>query len=1548
VSLTVTNTYGCYNSVTKSATVEILGRINATFTTSKDLLCSLSEAVQFANNSTGPGNLTCKWDFGDGTSSTQKDPSHSFTAKGVYPVRLTVSNSDGCSATTWPVSINAAYFNTDFTSRPLCREVSFTSTSNLYPNNCFWQFGDGSVVNTYNTTTHVYAAPGTYNVTLINSYNTCKDTISKTVQVQDVVNFNSSIEGPSSLCKYDYTHFKSKSTVNPGSSFWEFGDGGVGYGNEVDHVFYTPGTYTVKLTNTFGTCKEIVTKQVIVNDLPDPKGFIVDYGGICGSPVTVKFQDTTAGAVKWEWRLNTYYNNLFSTQQNASYNFTGDGAYWINLTITNAAGCSKSIDKYISIYKPSVSIGYISTSSPRGNYDCDSLRIRLSSYANQPIKDYLWNFGDGTTSTEAMPEHIYKIEGTYSITLNYTTESGCKGTAFYNVRVFGKPKADFNYSILCGNSLYLQFSDKSYFSDNWLWIYNNSYFGYGPNAYYAFQDTGKYNITFISRIGHCADTITKQVYANLLPSSVSITKAENTCDGNHGTVSFDQRSLRIGGGTWNFGDGTIIPYDTSIHSLKHVYASTGRYQVTLTGISNNCTLTDTRIIYILLKQNPQLTANKTEICSNEAVNINISNMEVNPYTGNTPYGQYYVSKFEYHNGAAFAGGNSNYFWNYTSYSTTLSNFSAGTTKLRAIIVNGFTGCNDTTNYINLKVNGPIAGFKVLANNICYKTPFVFEDTSKTSTTTPLKTWQWDFGDGKTATYTSGGKVEHLYANPGYYYVRLTVTDAAGCVSNFYYSVMARGPKAAFTASGLYVPNVPLNTTVYFYNYTNSSYSNSVDYTWQYGDGTTSNGYSGSHTYTQPGVNTVKLIVNDPTIQCADTATQIITVKEFNTAFSFSTNYVANSSCPPVMVRINNLSVGYIKLLWDFGDGTSSSDQSYPTHTYYEPGVYKITLYTYGYNGLTGTYIDSVVVTRPSAQINADAIQGCISKQITLQADANNTVSYLWDFGDGTIQNGIDVSSTHTYLTPGIYQPKLIVKNEKGCTSSTELVDKIIIDSLAIAIKGIPSQICDSSKIFFTPEVKSIAADLAQQPLIYHWDFGTGNSADTANTKNTVFNYNKPGTYAVKFKVASPFGCVKEVSEQIVVHKKAKATISGPNELCEGQSANFTGSASQNPVEWAWTFNNGNTSIVQNPVSQTFVTPKIYDIQLIVKYDGCYDTAINQLAVHANPVVTLSSSKNLLCLGETVQLSATGGVSYLWKPSTGLNNSVIASPLANPAKTTTYSVEVTNNFGCKKSDSIKLTVVQPLSLVMSTDTFVCKGSSIQLKVQGAATYQWINNTAGLNNTQVSNPIASPISDISYTVVGTDAYSCFKDTATVKVVVQPLPSVIAEPDVQMLAADSHQLAAVASNDVVQWLWSPKDYLSCTNCPSPVTKPRMPIDYIVTVKNQYGCAASDTVKIKLQCSEDFVFIPTGFTPNNDGKNDVFYIKGKGIGIIKSLLIFDRWGEKIFERTNFDIDDKSSAWDGKYKGMPVPGGSYVYIAEMQCENGQPISKKGTVTVIY
>jgi gliding motility-associated-like protein len=384
------------------------------------------------------------------------------------------------------------------------------------------------------------------------------------------------------------------------------------------------------------------------------------------------------------------------------------------------------------------------------------------------------------------------------------------------------------------------------------------------------------------------------------------------------------------------------------------------------------------------------------------------------------------------------------------------------------------------------------------------------------------------------------------------------------------------------------------------------------------------------------------------------------------------------------------------------------------------------------------------------------------------------------------------------------------------------------------------------------------------------------------------------------------------------------------------------------MEWYWDFDNGNTATVQNPSLQIFSAAKTYNVRLIVKHDGCYDTTVSPLVVHPKPVISLSTARATVCMGSSLQLNASGGVTYAWSPSTGLNNAAIANPVASPIVNTKYLLTVTNQFGCTNKDSVDITVAQPISITAPRDTFVCAGSAIQLKAGGASTYKWINNTSGLSNVTIANPMALTSADIQYTVVGYDNYGCFTDTASVNLAVRPVPTVNAGPDVELLANTEQQLQAVGSSDVIQWLWTPSDYLSCTNCSSPVTQPKTKINYVVTVKNQYGCQASDEVQIKVQCSQGYIYIVNSFTPNNDGKNDVFYIKGKGVGIVKSLKIFNRWGEMMFAKTNFPIDDRSAGWDGYYKGQLAPIGTYVYFAEFQCEGEQPFTQKGVVTIVY
>jgi gliding motility-associated-like protein len=275
------------------------------------------------------------------------------------------------------------------------------------------------------------------------------------------------------------------------------------------------------------------------------------------------------------------------------------------------------------------------------------------------------------------------------------------------------------------------------------------------------------------------------------------------------------------------------------------------------------------------------------------------------------------------------------------------------------------------------------------------------------------------------------------------------------------------------------------------------------------------------------------------------------------------------------------------------------------------------------------------------------------------------------------------------------------------------------------------------------------------------------------------------------------------------------------------------------------------------------------------------------------------------------------------------------------------VQAVNEFGCSNSDSIQISVTLPIQLQLAPEASVCKGSSLKLVASGASSYTWIINSNTLNDPTIPNPTASPTGNTLYTVTGTDAYKCFSDTASVNVLVRPMPAVNAGADAEIIVGTLHQFTTIASSDVSSWTWTPSQYLNCSNCAMPEARPMQPMDYVVTVKNSFGCSASDTVSIKLMCSEGRIFIPNAFTPNNDGNNDRFTIKGDGIKLVRSLRIFNRWGETVFERSNFVLNDPNASWDGSYKGVAVSQGTYVYIAELSC-NETNYTQKGVVTVLY
>jgi gliding motility-associated-like protein len=286
-------------------------------------------------------------------------------------------------------------------------------------------------------------------------------------------------------------------------------------------------------------------------------------------------------------------------------------------------------------------------------------------------------------------------------------------------------------------------------------------------------------------------------------------------------------------------------------------------------------------------------------------------------------------------------------------------------------------------------------------------------------------------------------------------------------------------------------------------------------------------------------------------------------------------------------------------------------------------------------------------------------------------------------------------------------------------------------------------------------------------------------------------------------------------------------------------------------------------------------------------------------------------------------------------------------MASPDSTQKYFVTGSTIYGCSNIDSTDITVIQPFEMLNKSDDTICIGNSVRLFASGADSYLWSPAT-GLSDPTSPIPVAAPQSTTTYTVVGSDAYGCFKDTGYTTIKVYPIPQVDAGNDVTMKnGGQPVVLTATSSPDVTSTYWLPAPGIIASNPPSVTVQPKETTEYTVEVRNAGGCKSTDRLTVYVICDGANIFIPNTFSPNGDGANDIFYPRGSGIFKINLLRIFNRWGEVVFEKVNFSPNDPTAGWDGTVKGQKLTADVYVYTAEVLCDNNTPMILKGNIALL-
>jgi gliding motility-associated-like protein len=1475
------------------------------------------------------------WDPGTGTFYTSA-PAVTYKNATNPNITLIVTNNFGCQSDTTKKNyiqvspgVTANFGTVITTSCKPPTQVNFSSSSTGPPTLSYtWKFGDGNTSSTGNVNiSHIYTSASTYTVTLIAS-STAGCTDSMTTQVPITAStVQTNFTMPDSVCVGSPVSFLNSSNPPPGSSAWKYGDGNSSSSFNGSNAYAAAGTYTITLTNNYGTCSDSANKSIVVVNPPTANFTAVGKTVGCKPPLTVQFQDQSTGANSWFWNFGDGSN---SNARNPIHTYSSYGQFDVTLVASSASGCSstKLMPQFVKIDSPTVII----TNLPAFGCAPVVYSPTYSVSAVDGVANYFWNFGNGFmfNGPNPTPPQSYSA-GKWPVSLTITTTGGCT-TSYVDTVHVGTVKPTPNFSAVpttvC-RSTPVQFKDLSGGAPNqWFWEFGDGGTSTVQDPLYTYTKPGMFNVTLIVYNNGCQDSLT---LGNLITVNPPLSRFNFSFGCASNIVLFRDSSIGADQWIWDYGDGTAKYIGSPANPAQpggHPYATPGNYHVTLVVINNGSGCHDTSTQVVAFSPKFVLTVLNPSVCKN-----------TNALFSTLNYGNIASYVYNFGDGSPLLGPVPN-----PGGSPVHAYAQPGIYRavLTATLTNGCVG----SSIAMVTVNGPTAGFSVNDTLSCGPLNAVFTDTSKSDGMSNIANWAWNFGDGTSVTGPTANQT-HPYPNQGIFSVNLKITDASGCsdsVSKSNY-VTVSIIHAKFSSPDSTCPGA----TVSFIDSTTGGFN--PNYNWNFGNGQTSSSFSPpGQTYSSIGTSLIKLIVSD-SYGCADSMKTNIVVNSPVASFTESDSV---SNCPPLQESFTFTGSYYNTLIWNYDGVTIDQDILNPKHIYAIPGTYYPTLTVISPGGCSATATDTVTIYGP--QLNSFAYAptgGCDTLTVNFSVGTSKGVTkYVWNFADGSSPVTTDTPTvSHFYTAPANYQgsylPTVTLTNDSGCTVTYDnLKDTITVVKLKAQFLVSKLAGCVDSILHFQDQTKTNGTIIN-----YFWDFGDGQTLNGL-FPDTSHVYLSPGFYTAKLVITTQYGCQDSVFNQVKVVTNPAVDITGAISSCVPATLSFNGVVlvpDTSALTWTWNFYNGQPPTIGNPPApQIYTKPGNYPVQLVATNStGCSDTANNSFLVYPLPNI-FAGNDTTICLGASLVLQATGANTYNWlAPSnSSLSCSVCANPTATPTVTTSYIVNGTSVNGCQAQDTIQVTVNQPVTVSVNPLDSICIGQSVQLTASGAAIYSW-TPAASLSNPNIANPLASPGATTTYQVIGSDNKFCFYDTEYVKVMVFNYPTVNAGPDVTILVGSSYQINATGSADIVSINWLPVSGLSCSNCLTPLATPQSTTDYIVDVSNNGGCQASDSIKITVICNNNNIFVPNTFSPNGDGVNDIFYVRGKGLSTIPSITIFNRWGQIVFQKKDFAPNDPTAGWDGTFNGKPAPIDVYIYTIDIICDNSSLIPYHGNVALI-
>lgn len=547
-------------------------------------------------------------------------------------------------------------------------------------------------------------------------------------------------------------------------------------------------------------------------------------------------------------------------------------------------------------------------------------------------------------------------------------------------------------------------------------------------------------------------------------------------------------------------------------------------------------------------------------------------------------------------------------------------------------------------------------------------------------------------------------------------------------------------------------------------------------------------------------------------------------------------------------------------------------------------------------------------------------------------------TYNWEVTDRdgvTLFTSTDRRITHTFSDTGIYIIKLVINRDQTCSDSSTAIARVY--------PGFEPDFNISGPCIIRPtQFTDATSSLIGSVNKWDWNFGqTDISTDFSVEQNPTFTYPGTGEKLVRMIAENTMGCRDTIFKMIDIFDKPPIDLAYRDTLICIPDALKLAAKGSGIFKWSPAADIRNPDIASPVVSPTSTTTYYVDLNV----DGCTNRDSVNVRVVDRVIIDVMNDA-LICTGDSIVLDiATDGLKFTWTPALTLSDAFAKSPTAAPDGTTTYEVTASIS-NCSARDQVSITTVPYPVANAGNDTSICYNTSVQLHAStDGSTFIWSPGSTLQDSTSL-NPVASPGSSTSYILYAYDTRGCPKaGTDTVLVYVEAPLAAYAGKDTTAVIDQPLQLNASGG---LNYSWSPSIGLSDIHIANPVARfSNTPAEgyyvYKVLVSNATGCLDSALVRVDVYSTLPEIYIPSAFTPNNDGHNDYFKLVAAGIQNIKLFQVYNRWGQVVY---NSPVTH-STGWDGVFNGKAQPVGTYIWMVKAVDYRGRPIVRKGTVSLI-